>query len=126
MTVWLLALVLMASLAGVGCRQGAIRVAVSSLGILIGFLVAAPLGKLVKPALLAVGVNNPTLVWVLGPLIMFVLVSIVCKVAALAVHQKVDVHYKYHTGDLRLALWERLNRRLGLCVGLLNVPLTPS
>ena len=120
MTIWLLALVLMASLAGVGYRQGAIRVAVSSLGILMGFLVAGPLGKLVKPALLAVGVNNPTLVWVLGPPIVFVLVSIVFKVAALAVHQKVDVHYKYHAGDLRLALWERLNRRLGLCVGLLN------
>ena len=36
------------------------------------------------------------------------------------VHQKVDVHFKYHAGDLRLALWERLSRRLGLCLGLVN------
>ena len=35
-------------------------------------------------------------------------------------HQKVDVHYKYKGGDLRLMLWERLNRRLGLCLGLVN------
>jgi hypothetical protein len=32
----------------------------------------------------------------------------------------VDVYFKYKAGDLRLALWERLNRRLGLCLGLLN------
>jgi hypothetical protein len=32
----------------------------------------------------------------------------------------VNVYYKYKAGDLRLALWERLNSRLGICVGLLN------
>jgi hypothetical protein len=32
----------------------------------------------------------------------------------------VDVYYKYKAGDLRLSLWERLNHRLGACVGLLN------
>jgi len=30
------------------------------------------------------------------------------------------VYYKYKAGDLRLALWERLNARLGACVGTLN------
>ena len=46
MMFWLLALVLLASLAGVGYRQGAIRVAFSFVGILIGALLAGPLGKL--------------------------------------------------------------------------------
>jgi hypothetical protein len=32
----------------------------------------------------------------------------------------VDLFYKYKAGDLRRRLWERLNLRLGLCVGLLN------
>jgi hypothetical protein len=36
MTFWLLALVLLASLAGIGYRQGAIRVAFSLVGILVG------------------------------------------------------------------------------------------
>lgn len=35
-------------------------------------------------------------------------------------HMKAGVHYKYQAGDLRLALWERLNHRVGLCLGLLN------
>ena len=120
MTIWLLALVLMASLAGAGYRQGAIRVAFSLTGILVGALLAGPLGGLLRPLLVAVGLKNPVLAWLVGPLIIFVLISIIFKVAALMVHQKVDVYYKYHAGDLRLALWERLNRQLGLCLGLVN------
>jgi uncharacterized membrane protein required for colicin V production len=120
MMIWLLAFVLMASLAGLGYRQGAIRVAVSFLGILFGALLAPPLGHLCKPALLALGVKNPVLLWLLGPVIVFVLISIAFKMGALPVHQKVDIHFRYHAGDLRLVLWERLSRRLGLCLGLLN------
>jgi hypothetical protein len=32
----------------------------------------------------------------------------------------VDVYFRYHTGDLKQILWERLNRRLGLCLALAN------
>ncbi len=120
MTIWLLGLLLMASLAGLGYRQGGIRVSFSLIGIFFGVLLAGPLAKLIKPLLMAVGVKNPMLLWLLGPFIGFVLVSVLFKIAALAVHQKVDVHYKYKAGDLRLALWERLNQRLGLCLGIVN------
>src|SRR6266568_3417612 len=120
MWIWLLALVLLASLAGLGYRQGAIRVGFSLAGILLGAILAGPLGKLIQPGLAAVGLKNPTLLWVLAPFIIFLLISILFKVAALTVHQKVNVHYKYRGGDLRMVLWERLNRRLGLCLGLLN------
>ncbi len=120
MIIWVLALVLMASLAGLGYRQGAIRVAFSFVAIMFGVLLAPLLGRLLKPVLVATGVTNPVLVWLLGPVIVFVLISIIFKMAALPVHQKVDVHFKYHAGDLRQILWERLSRRLGLCLGLLN------
>ena len=120
MTIWLLALLLLASLAGLGFRQGAIRVGFSFFGIIFGALFAPPLGRLLKPLLVSVGLKNPAYSWVVGPLIVFILFSIAFKIAGLAVHQKIDVFYKYKAGDLRLALWERLNRRLGLCLGLLN------
>jgi hypothetical protein len=120
MTIWLLALVLLASLAGLGYRQGAIRVGFSFIGILLGALLAWPLGKFLKPAILALGVKNPVVPGWVGPVVVFVIISIIFKVCALMVHQKVDVYYKYKAGDLRLALWERLNARTGLCVGLLN------
>ena len=117
---WLLALVLLASLAGVGYRQGAIRVAFSFVGILVGALLAGPLGKLIKPLLVVLGLKTPPLAWLLAPLVVFVVISIIFKVAALMVHKKVDVYFKYHAGDLRQVLWERLNGRLGLCLALVN------
>jgi hypothetical protein len=120
MTIWLLALVLLTSLAALGYRQGAIRVGFSFFGILFGAVLAVPLGRLLGRVVGLLGIKDPFLVWALGPVIVFILFSIIFKVAAAAVHHKVEVYYKYHAGDLRLALWERLNRRLGLCLGSLN------
>lgn len=120
MTIWLLAVIVLASLAGLGYRQGAVRVAFSFVGILVGALVAVPLGRLLGRLLGVLGIKDPLLVWALGPVLVFILVSIIFKVAAATVHQKVDVYFKYKTGDLRQALWERLSHRLGLCVGILN------
>jgi hypothetical protein len=120
MTTWALVVILLASLAGLGFRQGAIRVAFSFVAIVVGALVAVPLGHLLGRLLGIFGIKDPLLVWALGPLLVFILVSIAFKIAAAAVHHKADVHYKYHAGELRLALWERLNHRLGLCLGLLT------
>src|SRR5258708_29849646 len=69
---------------------------------------------------MAAGLKIPAYSWLIGPLIVFVLISIAFKIGGLVVHQKVDVYFKYHGGDLRFALWERLHRRLGLCLGLFN------
>jgi uncharacterized membrane protein required for colicin V production len=120
MTIWILALVLLASLAGLGYRQGAIRVAFSLVGILLAALLAVPVGHILQPLLLHLGAGNPVLAWAIAPIFGFALISAAFKVAAFSVHKKVEVHYKYQAGDLRLALWERLNRRLGLCLGLAN------
>jgi len=120
MILWLLALLLLASLAGIGYRQGVIRVAFSFVGILFGALLAGPLAKPVKLLLVALGMKTPPLAWLLAPIVVFLIISIIFKVAGYMIHQKVDVHFKYHAGDLRLALWERLSQRVGLCLGLAN------
>jgi uncharacterized membrane protein required for colicin V production len=120
MTIWILALVLLASLAGLGYRQGAIRTAFSLVGIVVAGLLAAPLGKLMAPLLPHLGVHNPTLIWLAAPLEAFVILLILFKTAGFFVYRKTELYYKYKAGDLRLALWERLNHRLGLCIGLLN------
>lgn len=94
--------------------------AFSFVGIVIGALLAPPLGGLVKPLFSLTGVKQPLILWLLPPLIMFVVVLVAFKFAGHFVHQKVEVYYKYKAGDLRLALWNRLYRRLGLALGLLN------
>lgn len=118
--IWFLALLLLASVAALGYRQGAIKVACSTIGILIGAMLAVPLGGLLKPLLGILGMKNPLMQYLLAPVIVFFVISILFKVAAAQIHHKIDVYYKYRAGDLRLALWERLNHRLGGCLGLLN------
>ncbi len=120
MTIWILTLLVLGCVAGIGYQQGAIRVAISFIGIIVAALLAGPLAKLVKPAVAALGVANPVLLWVLPPFVVFVIILSIFKVGAFAVHRKVDLIYRYKAGDLRLALWERLQSRLGLCLGLLN------
>jgi hypothetical protein len=120
MTIWILALVMLAGGAGLGLRQGAIRTGISFIGIVTAAACAGLLGKFLKPLFPHVGIQNPTLIWLLAPVEAFVIVLIIFKIVAYVVHRKVNLFYKYQAGDLRLALWERLNSRLGLCVGLLN------
>lgn len=120
MTIWLITLVLLPSIAAIGFQQGAIRAGVSFLGIVLAVLLAALAGKIFNPLLGLFGVTSPLLLWALPPMLGFLLVLTLVKVGGFLVHQKVDVHYKYKTGDLRLTLWERLNSRLGACLGLLN------
>jgi uncharacterized membrane protein required for colicin V production len=120
MTIWILAILILAAVALTGWRQGAIRAAISFVGILLGALLAVPIGKLIHPLLPHIGASNPLTAWALAPVVGFILVSIVFKVVAHKVHHKVEHFYKYNAGDLRLALWTRVNSRLGICIGLLN------
>lgn len=120
MTIWLLAILLLASLAALGYRQGAIRVLLSFLGIVIGGLLAAPLGHLFKPLLAAAGMKHPIWLALLPPCIGFVVVLTIFKIIGAMLNQKLELHFKYKSSELQLAMWERLNHRLGLCLGLFN------
>ena len=55
MTIWILALVLLASGAGLGFRHGAIRVGISFIGVVIATLFAGLLGNQLKPLFPRIG-----------------------------------------------------------------------
>ncbi len=120
MTIWLIALVLLAGCAAVGYNQGAIRAGFSFVGLLVGAIVAMPLGNQLRRFCPSIGIEQPLWVAVLPHFIAFVGVLVVFKGAAQYVHRKVSLYYKHKAGELRRRLWERLNQRLGLCVGLAN------
>ena len=120
MTIWILALLLLAAGAGMGLRQGAIRVAISFVGIIISSLLAWPLSGIFRPLLPHLGIHNPVAIWLLPPFLVFIILLSAFKSLGLLVHHKVNVYYKYKADDLRRILWERVNKRLGLCLGLLN------
>jgi hypothetical protein len=120
MTIWILALVLLAGCIALGHKFGAINAAFTFVGIVFAGLLAAPLGTLFKHMLPLIGISNQTMVWAIGPVVSFVTVLMLFKLTGFYVHRKVEVYYKYKAGELRQALWERLNARLGACIGTLN------
>lgn len=120
MTIWLLAVLLLAALAALGYRQGVIRVLLSFLGIVFGGLLAAPLGHLIKPLLTAAGVTHPVWIGFLPAAIGFLIVLTIFKIGGAILNKKVEMYFKYKSGELQLAMWERLNHRLGLCLGFFN------
>ena len=120
MTIWILALLLLASAIALGHKLGAINAAFTFVGILFGSLLGPLIGKIFKPLLPHLGVENPAIVWAAAPVLGFFLVLVAFRMAGFFVHRKVEVYYKHHAGDLRRALWERLNARLGACLGVLN------
>ena len=120
MYIWILALVILAACIALGHKLGAINAAFTFVGIVLAGMLATPLGGLFKHALAHVGIHNETMAWAIAPIIPFFIILGLCKATGFFVHRKVAVYYKYQTGDLRLALWERLNARLGACIGTLN------
>ncbi len=120
MIIWLTALVLLALLALIGYYQGVIRVAVSLLGLFVAALLAMPVSPILRPILPLVGLNHPIWSEFVPPLVVFILVMIAFKVGGHFLHRKVDVFYKYKKDDKSRMKWERLNRRLGMALGLAN------
>lgn len=120
MILWLLALLVLAFPAIVGYRSGAVRAAISLIGLILGALLALPLGSLLKPVVKLCGVQQPWLQAVIGPVVVFLIILIIAKVVAQTVHTKVELHYEFKQNDTVRAKWDRLSKRLGLCVGILN------
>ncbi|HXJ59994.1 MAG TPA: CvpA family protein [Verrucomicrobiae bacterium] len=120
MIMWLLALFTVVCTAVVGFYQGALRTGISFIGLLFGALLAVPLGSILYSLLPIFGLKNPWLVLIVAPFIAFAFVMVIFKVAALAVHKKVDGYYKYKANDTQRLLFERLNTRVGIVMGLAN------
>src|SRR5947208_1684540 len=120
MILWIFAVGLMAVLGLIGYYQGAIRVSFSLVGLLLGAALAMPLAGLVKPILPIVGLSHPILLSFVAPAVVYVLLLVIFKSAALVVHKKVDAYYKYKGSDTQRSLFERLNQRVGICLGLAN------
>ena len=120
MTIWILVLGLLISLAALGLRQGAIRVLFSLVGIIVSALLAGPLAKYIKPILPHVGIHDPTIIWLVAPVIVFWILLIPFKSVGFFVHRKVELYFKYKTEGMQLIRYNRLNSRLGLGLGLIN------
>ena len=120
MTIWILVSVILVLLAALGFQQGAICMSFTLVGVIVSALLAGPLAKYVSPMLPHVGIHDPIVIWLVSPVVVFVILQIPFKSAGFFVHRKVNVHFKYKAEGMQLIRWIRLNTRLGLCLGLVN------
>ena len=118
--IWILVLLLLAAGVGLGLRLGAIAAAFSFVGIVLATLFARLVGGMVHPLLPHLGVSDPILLWAIPSVVGCLIVYVLIMAAGIEVNRRVGVFYKYKAGDLRLALWERLNLRVGACLGVLT------
>jgi len=120
MILWIVALLLVGLVGMVGYYQGAIRAAASFIGLIAGAVLAVPLGNLIAPVLKIFGLKHPIVLAFIGPLVVFIIILGAFKIAGHVIHRKVDNHYKYKGSDTMRLLFERLNQRLGICMGVVN------
>jgi hypothetical protein len=119
MTIWIMAVLLFALFGALGYVKGAIRMVFPLIGLAVGTFLAVPLGPLVKPLVPLAGLKNPVWSILLPPVIVFFLIALVFIVIGFIVHWKINLYYKYRTNDYHRLAWERLNKRLGVGIGLI-------
>jgi hypothetical protein len=118
MLIWILALLLFAIAGACGYKLGAVRFSVSLVGLLVAAGLALPLGPYLAPLVPKVGFKNPVWSVVLPPVMVFLVIYAIFIGISFFVHRKVELYYKYQADDTVRLGWERVNRVVGLWVGL--------
>lgn len=119
MLIWTLAIILFGLIAALGYLQGAVRLGVSLFGLFLGAFLAFPLAPIFNPFMGWFGVKSVIWMWVLPPMMAFLVIFFAFIGVAFVVHRKVELYFKYRADDLSRLRWDRLNSRLGVCMGLL-------
>lgn len=117
---WILAILLLAIFGGLGYAKGGIRMAISFIGLIVGVLLAVPLGNKLHGLMGPIGIVNPVWVTLVPPLIVFALIYLAVMGLSFLAHHKVYLIYKYKHDDVDRIRWERMNRQTGVAVGLLT------
>ncbi|HNQ87425.1 MAG TPA: CvpA family protein [Verrucomicrobiota bacterium] len=117
MVIWLILLAIFAILGVTGYYKGAIRSAVSLVGLGFAVFLALPLSPPLRPLVAKVGLTHPAWEWILPPVVVFFLVVLVFLGLSFLVHYKASRHFYFATDEYTRIKWERLNHRLGLCIG---------
>jgi hypothetical protein len=118
MLIWIVALLLFAGFGAIGYFKGAIRMVFPLVGLFLGLLLALPLAPVVRPLVPMVGLENPIWGILLPPVVVFFVVSLVFIGVGFFGHARLDLFFKYRADDIQRLGWQRLNQRLGACVGL--------
>jgi hypothetical protein len=118
MLIWTLAIGLLVVVGALGLLQGAVRTVTALLGLFLGAVLALPLGRVLEPIMGKIGIVHPVWSKVWPPIIVLLFFYFVFLGISFVIHRKFYLHYKYGGDDVARIRWERMNKNLGLCVGL--------
>ncbi len=118
MLIWILAVVLFGIAGFCGYKLGAVRFGVSLVGLILATVLALPLAPYLKSLVPMAGFKNPIWTVVLPPILVFLLVYAIFIGISFFVNRRVELYYKYNADDGQRLSWERVNKALGLWVGL--------
>jgi hypothetical protein len=119
MTIWILVIACLGLGALGGHTGGAIRMLVGTLGTFVAYLAAQPLAAKIRPMTMGF-FETPTTLMIMPPILIFIGLFAVTYSVAQGVHLKTFLYYKYKTNDEKFSLWNRMNTRVGLCLGIVN------
>src|SRR5437868_13471670 len=120
MSMWILAIVLLAIFGAIGFFVGAVRAAFLFLGALVGALASTPFGHVLQPLLGKVGIKNPVWQAIFPAPIAFLIIMLIVFGVGFAVHQKIAKIYKFTRDEVDRIRWERMNRAAGIGLGFLT------
>lgn len=120
MTIWLVALLIIAFYATTGRAAGMVYSLASFVGAIVAALVAPMLGGLFEWVPELVGLSHPIWKSVLPPVMAFLALVLVVASIGGVLQRKVYLHFKYldQNDDAQFFRWDRMNKNLGLVLGL--------
>jgi hypothetical protein len=119
MIIWVLLAVCLGLFGWAGKRLGAIWASINLLGVVVSTFLSVKLGPLLTPLMAKVGDGDNFLLLHVAPaLLVFLGLYLVFASIAYVTWDKVRMYYKYKIPDDWRVLWETMNSRVGICVGL--------
>jgi hypothetical protein len=94
--------------------------AISLIGLIVGVMLAVPLGHSLHSLMGPIGVKNPVWVTLVPPVIVFAIIYLAAMGFSFFVHHKIYLIYKYKHDDVDRIRWERMNHHVGVALGLLT------
>lgn len=121
MIIWVILLLFLGAFGWTGNRLGAVRMTINMIGLILGAALGAKFGPRLLPLAAKVGDgDNPLFLYVAPPLVVLLIVYVVFACIAYMVGDKLYMYYKYEVPDEWRIRFDRMNSRVGICMGVLN------
>ncbi len=118
MIMWLILIALVGALGWLGGRLGAVRMSINILGLMVSTWAGFKFGPKLMNTFAKIGDGgNPLLLYLAPVLVVFLVSYIVFLCLSYVTGDQVYLYYKYKIIDDKRMAWEKMNSKVGMCLG---------